>query len=188
MATTSPEDWTGRRADARRNHERVLAAAVDVFTEHGLDATMPQVAERAGVGKATVYRSFPTKADLVRALAQVHVDWLNERIAAAAEAAEDDAYRALQAALEEIHARLAQDRLMVAVMGGAEGLENPVAPEPVERILALGIEQGSLRADATSMDITVLVAGTARALLDLEIRDPEVWRRYARLVIAALRP
>src|SRR4051794_1873565 len=97
MATTSSgEDWSDRRADARRNHERVLAAAAEVFTEHGLDATIPQVAARAGVGKATVYRSFPTKADLVRALAQTHVDWLDARIEAALEAAQQDAYRALE--------------------------------------------------------------------------------------------
>ena len=186
-ADASAAEWADRRADARRNHERVLDAAVEVFTEHGLDATMPQVAARAGVGKATVYRSFPTKADLVRALAQTHVDWLDARIREAGDTAGEDAYRALEAALEDITTRLAEDRLMVEVLSGVDGLE-PAADQPVERILALGVEQGVFRSDVTERDLTVLVAGVARALIDLDERDPELWRRYARLAVAALRP
>src|SRR5690348_17101316 len=77
-------DWSDRRADARRNHERVIAAAIEVFAERGLEATVPEVAARAGVGKATVYRSYPTKADLVAAVARHQINWLAERVAAAA--------------------------------------------------------------------------------------------------------
>ena len=148
---------------------------------------MPQVAARAGVGKATVYRSFPTKADLVRALAQTHVDRLDARIREAGDTAGEDAYRVLEAALEDITTRLAEDRLMVEVLSGVDGLE-PAADQPVERILALGVEQGVFRFDVTERDLTVLVAGVARALIDLDEREPEVWRRYARLAVAALRP
>jgi AcrR family transcriptional regulator len=50
-----------KRADAVRNRERVVAAAAAVFAERGVEASVPDVAERAGVGKATVYHSFPTK-------------------------------------------------------------------------------------------------------------------------------
>ncbi|MFF6809781.1 TetR/AcrR family transcriptional regulator [Streptomyces sp. NPDC012403] len=56
----------GLRADARRNRERVLAAARAVFAEHGIDAPMATVARRAGVGVATLYRHFPTRDALVR--------------------------------------------------------------------------------------------------------------------------
>jgi AcrR family transcriptional regulator len=181
-------DWSSRRADARRNHERVIAAAVEVFTEHGLEATIPQVAARAGVGKATVYRSFPTKGDLVRALAQVHVDWLVARIAEADVAAADDAYAALESALVDIADRLARDRLMVEVLSGVEGLRDPDSEDRTSRILQLGVEQGVLRPDVSGTDVQVLMSGAARALLDLDVRDPEVWRRYARLCVAALRP
>jgi AcrR family transcriptional regulator len=181
-------EWSTRRADARRNHERVLAAAVEVFTEHGLDATIPQVAARAGVGKATVYRSFPTKADLVRALAQVHTDWLAARLETAAAEAEADAYRAMENALVDIFARLARNRLMADVLSSAEGVEDPGLGRYAERILTLGISQGVFRADAQDMDITVLVAGVAHALLELQVTDLTLWERYARLAIAALRP
>ena len=50
-----------RRADAARNRERILAAASELFAERGLDASMPELAERAGVGVGTVYRAFPDK-------------------------------------------------------------------------------------------------------------------------------
>ena len=57
------------RADARRNRERVIAAARVVFAEQGRDAQMDDVASRAGVGVGTVYRHFPTKEALIEALA-----------------------------------------------------------------------------------------------------------------------
>lgn len=182
-----PEGWAGRRADARHNHERVLAAAIEVFTEHGIGATIPQVAARAGVGKATVYRSYPTKADLVRALARMHIDWFHQLATAAVEAARTDAYHALEAFLERVTARLAEDRLMIEVLSGVEGFGDERLEQQLEQILALGRAQGSLRADATGLDIQVLVSGAARALIELDIRDPAVWRRYARLALAALR-
>lgn len=186
---TAPDrDWSLRRADARRNHERVLAAAAEVFTEHGLDATIPQVAARAGVGKATVYRSFPTKADLVRALAQEHADWLVARLDVTLAEAGDDAYGAMEAALIEIFARLATDKLMADLLSTADGVEDPVSDGHVQRILDLAIAQGTLRADAQGLDITVFVAGAAHSLLELGITDPAIWERYARLALAALRP
>uniref|UniRef100_UPI0012925D24 TetR/AcrR family transcriptional regulator n=1 Tax=Streptomyces sp. E5N91 TaxID=1851996 RepID=UPI0012925D24 len=55
------------RADARRNRERVLEAAREVFSARGVDAPMSAVARRAGVGVATLYRRFPTRSSLVAA-------------------------------------------------------------------------------------------------------------------------
>ncbi|MZD04384.1 TetR family transcriptional regulator, partial [Streptomyces sp. SID5785] len=68
MAESSRIDGPGggARADARRNRERVLAAARAVFAEHGIDAPMATVARRAGVGVATLYRHFPTRDVLVQ--------------------------------------------------------------------------------------------------------------------------
>jgi AcrR family transcriptional regulator len=57
------------RADARRNREAVIAAAKTLFADEGLDAQMPDVAKVAKVGVGTVYRHFPTKEDLIAALA-----------------------------------------------------------------------------------------------------------------------
>jgi AcrR family transcriptional regulator len=180
--------WDSRRADARRNHERVLAAAVEVFTEFGLDATIPQVAARAGVGKATVYRSYPTKADLVRALAQTHVDEMKELAAQALEEAQSDAFGALGRFLSIIVTRLAEDRLLVEVLKGGDVPEDPEGDAFFGNLIELGISQGSLRADATATDVKILLSGFAHTLVDHDIRDAEIWRRYAMLTMAALRP
>ncbi|WP_255953693.1 TetR/AcrR family transcriptional regulator [Streptomyces odontomachi] len=56
------------RADARRNREKILAAAVRVFASEGLDAHLERVAKEAGVGSATLYRNFPTREALVEAV------------------------------------------------------------------------------------------------------------------------
>ncbi len=66
---TTP-DATARplRADAKRNRDKIVAAARDAFSEEGLDAQIEDVARRAGVGVGTVYRHFPTKDALVRAM------------------------------------------------------------------------------------------------------------------------
>ena len=65
-----------RRADARRNRERVLAAAADVLSECGLSAPMEDIARRAGVGVGTVCRNFPTKQAMVDAVLTVLYDEL----------------------------------------------------------------------------------------------------------------
>jgi AcrR family transcriptional regulator len=57
-----------RRADARRNYERVLAAAKEVFEELGVAAPLDEIARRAGVGNATMYRHFPTRREMVIAV------------------------------------------------------------------------------------------------------------------------
>ncbi|MFC4591524.1 TetR family transcriptional regulator, partial [Sphaerisporangium corydalis] len=57
-----------RRADARRNYELLLAAARDVFDEHGPGAPLDDIAKRAGVGNATMYRHFPTRIELIIAV------------------------------------------------------------------------------------------------------------------------
>ncbi|HEX3785607.1 MAG TPA: helix-turn-helix domain-containing protein [Pseudonocardiaceae bacterium] len=56
------------RADARRNRELLSAAAREIFTERGTDAPLDDIARRAGVGNATMYRHFPTRSDLIVAV------------------------------------------------------------------------------------------------------------------------
>ncbi len=70
MPTESPAGKAARskRADAQRNQQTVLTAAAEVFVASGVDAPIRQIAARAGVGMATIYRHFPTRADLVTAV------------------------------------------------------------------------------------------------------------------------
>jgi AcrR family transcriptional regulator len=64
------------RADARRNYDALVAAAGDVFAEQGPDAALDVIARRAGVGNATLYRHFPTRRDLLVAVAVDEVEAL----------------------------------------------------------------------------------------------------------------
>jgi AcrR family transcriptional regulator len=73
------------RADARRNRERLLAAATEAFAEHGADASLDDIARRAGTGIATLYRRFPDREALMRA---VVLDALRRTADAARRAAE----------------------------------------------------------------------------------------------------
>jgi AcrR family transcriptional regulator len=68
-----------RRVDAQRNHRRLLAAAKDVFDERGIDAPLGEVARRAGVGNATMYRHFPALGDLIVAVYADEVTAVCER-------------------------------------------------------------------------------------------------------------
>lgn len=85
QTTDAAEPMTARpmRADARRNYDKILVTARAVFSERGTDASLDEIAKRAGVGAGTLYRHFPTREALVDALMQ---DW-TDRVAADAEAA-----------------------------------------------------------------------------------------------------
>jgi AcrR family transcriptional regulator len=67
------------RADARKNYSHLLAVARDVVTEHGADASMRDIARRAGVGLATLFRHFPTREALFEALLRTKLDALTEK-------------------------------------------------------------------------------------------------------------
>ncbi len=66
------------RADAQRNRERIVEAARGLFREQGYDASLDEVARRAGVGPGTLYRHFPKRDDLLDAVMQSWVDGVNE--------------------------------------------------------------------------------------------------------------
>jgi AcrR family transcriptional regulator len=66
------------RADAQRNRERLIEVARDVFREQGYDASLDEVAKRAGVGAGTLYRHFPNRETLLDAIMQSWVDRVNE--------------------------------------------------------------------------------------------------------------
>src|SRR5216683_2549991 len=90
----SSKSTAGLRADARRNRRQALAAAAQVFVEQGADAPLDDIARRAGVGIATLYRRFPDREALVRAVA-VDVLARTAHEARQALAEEPDAFAAL---------------------------------------------------------------------------------------------
>lgn len=185
MTVTEP-----RRADARRNRERVIAAAEEVFAEQGIEAGIPEVAERAGVGKGTVYRNFETKDDLVAAVLIERVRGWRRRLAD--ESQTGDAWSTLTAFLFRAAARQANDRsadLSMAPVSKNPTLERERArlTEEIDQLMDEARRDGKLRQDATGADLRVLFGGICRVLNDDGATDPEVWRRYTGMVIDSLR-
>lgn len=80
------------RKDAARNYDALLTAAREAFSEHGAEASLEDIARRAGVGIGTLYRNFPTRRDLFES---VYADEVNALCRAAVEAADQDPWEAL---------------------------------------------------------------------------------------------
>jgi AcrR family transcriptional regulator len=116
------------RADARRNRDAILAAARAVFAESGLEAPLDAIARRAGVGRATLYRRFATRDDLVAAIHEDNLDEL-ERVAVQA----PDPNRAFLDIVVAASGMLAADRGFVEHLRRRSG----VAPHVGERFLAI---------------------------------------------------
>ena len=178
-----------RRSDARRNHDLIVAAALAVFAEKGLHASVPEVAARAGVGKATVYRNYPTKADLVTAVALDRLQWLEVRAEQATR--EDDAWAALRSYTEDVFGQLKSDRAL------SEALRDQQSPEAdaargrcralIDTLIERGQREGSVRAGVDANDFRILLGGLADQLHREGISDRADWRRYAGLAADALR-
>jgi AcrR family transcriptional regulator len=76
--TEALDDARPMRADARRNYDKLIAAAREVFAERGAEGSLDEIAKRAGVGPGTLYRHFPTRDDLIDALMR---DWTDRVVA-----------------------------------------------------------------------------------------------------------
>ncbi|MFN2538922.1 MAG: TetR/AcrR family transcriptional regulator [Mycobacteriales bacterium] len=179
------------RADAVRNSERVLEAAREVFAERGLSAGVDEVAARAGVGKATVYRCWPTKELLVAAVAGARVDAFTERVLdALADPDPTGAFRELLLSAAETSAanRLLHTGLSASRETPELAAKRAACALAMQRLMDRGQQQGGIRRDATAADVTVLFNGFVAMLTAAGESDPAVWRRYADLVVAALRP
>lgn len=168
------------RADARRNRERVLDAAAEVFAASGPDASIDEIARLAGVGHGTVFRRFPTKDDLMYAVVERHVAEMC-RLAEEALAAEDsgEAFFDLVHQVAELTMRTPGLHGCVVHCGekpGAAELEQLVA-----QIVSRAQRAGAVRRDVKPADVQLLV----RSAL---VSAPEgQWRRYLDVVLDGLR-
>jgi AcrR family transcriptional regulator len=179
------------RADARRNRERVVRAAARVFAEKGMDAGIPEIAARAGVGKATVYRSFPSKEHLVAAVASERLHWVSSLATLALTG--DDAGEAFEQVIMAIAERQATDCSVAGSLAADIHLPDlDAARATTQAALSALIDraraEGAVRDDATREDLHVLFMGVSRVLRDAGEHDPAVWRRYGSLIVDALRP
>ena len=156
------------RADARRNRERVLAAAEAAFSELGASVPLDEIARRAGVGPGTVYRHFPTKERLFEAVVLDRLQRLAE--AAAAHAAAPDPAQAFFVFLARMLEEATSSRALKDALAGPDFAAH-VADSPARRELGealavlLGRAQraGAVRRDVAIADLMALLAGAALA-------------------------
>ena len=175
------------RADAARNVERILRAARDVYGELGPDAPVEAVARRAGVGERTLYRRFPTKADLVRAaLDQSIAEDLTPVIDNARRA--DDPLRGLTQLIEAAISLGAREHNLLTAARRAGSLSSDISVSLNEALGDLareGQRVGSIRADLVSDDLPRLVAMLFSVLSTMDAGS-DGWRRYVALVVDAI--
>ena len=176
----SAQDWSTLSPEAK--HERLLAAAEQVFAEHGLDAPMPAVARAAGAGVGSLYRQFPSKDALVAALAERRLLWIGARLDRAL--AQPDAWRAIREAVEDIVGAGDVSAHAVALAAAEAPVREARAGvrAQLDELVARAQRQGALRADATRLDVT-LVISSARATRHL---GEGSWRRLVELALDGL--
>ncbi len=176
-----------RRADAERNRSRILAAASELFAERGLDASMPELAERAGVGVGTLYRAFPDKDHLLGAVMAERLRWLAGEIEAALAA--PDPWTAFTDVIWKGATLHVKDRAFHQCMRGA--LELPEVREArgytldgFQRLIERAQAAGAMRGDVVAEDIPMLMAGVGLS----RVAGPgAAWERHLAVVIDGLR-
>ncbi len=175
--TTVIPEKKRERADAAANHTRIIAAASAVFAEHGLDAEMREIAERAGVAVGTLYRHFVDRDDLLRAVVTTMSVEVIARLETAA--AGDDPCDAVRAVIHTIGAIFEQFQTTFALMHDPR-LEKCIAAEPAEThawlertitiVVALvtrGIRMGAFRPDLDADAIAPTLIGATFAFESL---------------------
>jgi AcrR family transcriptional regulator len=190
MSTTqAPTEFLTRpkRADARRNYEKVLAAAREAFAEGGEATSLEEIARRAGVGIGTLYRHFPSRQALLEAL---YVNEVEELSRSARQLDEADPWEALNDWFGGLIGYLATKRALAAELTNYLDPDAPVfqacraslfsAGEP---LLRRAQEAGMVRSDVDFSDVLHMVAGISKN----PVSDPKQMERILRVALDGLR-
>jgi AcrR family transcriptional regulator len=184
-ATTRP-----LRADAQRNRDKIVCAARECFSEDGLDAQMEDVARRAGVGVGTVYRHFPTKDALVRALVVSQMEAMTARAPEFLEEAERDAWGAFSGFMRACAGKHEGDRGLAQVISTqpAESFIDVAMDTGLMRVtgqlLVAAQEAGAARRDLVATDVGLTMCGLSAVL---ESFGEAGGRRYLELMLSGMR-
>ncbi|MEU0597262.1 helix-turn-helix domain-containing protein [Streptomyces sp. NPDC006393] len=180
------------RADARRNYERLLKVAAEAFAEQGENASLDEIAKRAGVGSGTLYRHFPNRRALLEA---AYVDRI-EAIAARADELADGLApgEALTEWLYELCVGSIQVRGLKALLGSAVTDGSPGAVTAcaasikgaATRMVEAARREGALRADLEPVELLRLAHGVATAAELADGHGGQI-RRYLSLLMEGVR-
>jgi AcrR family transcriptional regulator len=173
------------RVDAARNHDRIVATAGAAFEELGAGVALEEVARRAGVGVATLYRRFRNRDQLVRAVF-AHVFATEIRPAAGT----GDPWRDLAHALEATVEAVAAHRVMIRLAHEVGAIDVDVVQSylsSMDRLLRRAADAGLVRPELVARDLAAVVV---MALATVRDRDPDGAdrRRYLALLLDGLRP
>ncbi|GHF02629.1 transcriptional regulator [Streptomyces spiralis] len=180
------------RADARRNYERLLKVAAEAFAEQGENASLDEIAKRAGVGSGTLYRHFPNRRALLEA---AYVDRIQAIAARADELADSRAPgEALTEWLYELCVGSIQVRGLKALLGSAVTDGSPGAVTAcatsikgaATRMVEAARREGALRADIEPVELLRLAHGVATAAELADGHGGQI-RRYLSLLMEGLR-
>jgi AcrR family transcriptional regulator len=191
--TSSPAprtpDGPGLRVDAERNRQRVIAAAREVFAEAGLEVNIEEIARRAGVGVATLYRRYPTRADLIAAAFEVKMQAYAE--AAQRALADPDPWHGFRTYVEQIFAMQADDRGFTTVLTmtfpTAKRFEaaRDQAFADFSTLVDRAKAAGRLRADFATQDLPLFLMANAGVLAATADAAPDAWRRVVGYILQA---
>jgi AcrR family transcriptional regulator len=190
MSTTEQTAVRQLRADARRNRERILEAAKEVFGEDGADAQMDDVARRAGVGVGTVYRHFPNKDVLMGELVTEKFTGFTE---AAHEALkEDDAWEGFSELLHGTAEHMAENVALqdaLRTTGKAFEYAEPARLElnaVMDKLIKRAQRQGTMRKDFKADELGMLMSGLC-ASMSGPLPEQRNWQRHLEILLDGLR-
>ena len=177
-----------KRADARRNYEKVLAAAREAFAEGGESTALEEIARRAGVGIGTLYRHFPSRQALVEAL---YLEEVEEVCRSAAEQLDGaDPWEALNGWFERFIGYLATKQALAAELLNYLERDAPLFKasraalfEAGEPLLKRAQEAGAVRPDVEIADVIQMVIGIAK----IPAADPRQTQHILRIALDGLR-
>jgi AcrR family transcriptional regulator len=178
------------RSDARRNRAAVIEASKTLFADQGLDAQMPDIAKAAKVGVGTVYRHFPTKADLIAALAMERFERLAEK--AREGIAGEDPWQGV-CEFVRFSARIqADDRGLCEVMGSRPEVMDASAravglDKLVDQLVKRAQRSGDLRKDVQWEDIAMTACALGQSTQAEMGPGTGRWPRLVEIVIDGLR-
>jgi AcrR family transcriptional regulator len=185
-----PGQERGLRRDAERNRVRILEAAREVFAEQGVHAPIEDVARRAGVGVATLYRRFPTRPELIACAFQAKMQAYADATQAALEC--PDPWDGFCAYVRQVCAMQAEDHGFTDVLTmtfpmspDIEELRDQVFHDFVE-LSERAKATGRLRPDFVAEDMPLILMANAGVITATGNAAPHAWQRLVALLLQAL--